>query len=184
MIKVKIFTLLRIYLGIDEIDIEADKIDIRTLLNRICEKIDNNLIIDKLIDKGDTIESVLSEEEKENVKSIFEKAINNTNATVSVESMSPDELPVIITLSEFMRRYKDMAKTGGGGMMMMGDMPDNLSVAVNGNHKLVKKITETKKDKDKEQLAKQACDLALLSQGLLTGEALTSFIERSAKMIS
>ncbi len=51
MIKVKIFTLLRIYLGIDEIDIEADKIDVRTLLNRICEKIDNNLILDKLIAK-------------------------------------------------------------------------------------------------------------------------------------
>ena len=75
---------------------------------------------DKLIDKDQKSESVLSAEEQEQVKSIFEKAINNKNMTLAVEAMSPDELPVVITMSEFMRRMKDMAKLGGGGYSFMG----------------------------------------------------------------
>ncbi len=142
-------------------------------------------ILDKLIDKDEKKESVLSDKEKENVKGIFEKAINNKNASVTVESLSPDEMPVVITLPEFMRRMKDMAKTGGGSpYMMMGDMPDTLSVTVNGNHKMIQQVLNAKEDADKEQLAKQAYDLALLGQNMLTGESLTNFIKRSVALAS
>lgn len=132
--------------------------------------------VDKLIDKDEKMDSVLSDEEKETAKGLFEKAINDKNSTVNVESLAADDMPVIVTMPEFMRRMKDMQKQGGGGMMMMGDMPDQYTVAVNANHPLIAKILKTENN---EALARQAYDLALLSQGLLEGAALTSFIKRS-----
>ncbi len=139
---------------------------------------------DKLIAKDEKTESVLSGEEQEQVKSVFEKAINNKNMTVTVESLATDELPVVITMSEFMRRMKDMAKMGGGGYAFMGSMPDNYSVAINGNHAIVQKIIKAETEEQKSLLAKQAFDLGLLSQNMLTGADLTSFIKRSVDLVS
>lgn len=139
--------------------------------------------IEKLIDKDEKVESVLSKDEQEKVKGIFEAAINNKNMTVAVESMSPDNLPVIITMSEFMRRMKDMAKTGGG-YGFFGTMPENYNVAVNANHTIVQKILKADSDEAKAKLAKQAYDLALLSQNMLTGADLTNFIKRSVELVS
>lgn len=138
--------------------------------------------VDKLIDKDEKIESVLSEKERDTLKETFEKAVNNKSMTITVESMSPDEMPVTITLPEFMRRMKDMAATGGGGYMMMGNMPDQYSVAVNANHPLMGKILKEENEEKKGQLAKQAIDLAKLSQNILTGADLTSFIQRSVAL--
>ena len=138
---------------------------------------------DKLIDKGEKIESVLSDSEKEQVKTVFEKAINNKNMNITVESLAPDELPVIITMSEFMRRMKDMAKMGGGGYAFMGSMPDQYAVAINGNHSIVQKILKAETDEQKATLAKQAFDLGLLSQNMLTGAHLTNFIKRSITLV-
>jgi molecular chaperone HtpG len=137
---------------------------------------------DKLIEKDQKSESVLSNEEQEQVKGLFEKAINNKNMTLAVEAMSPDELPVVITMSEFMRRMKDMAKLGGGGYGFMGTMPDNYNVAINGNHSIVQKILKAENEDLKITLAKQAYDLALLSQNMLTGADLTNFIKRSVAL--
>jgi molecular chaperone HtpG len=137
---------------------------------------------DKLIDKDQKSETVLSTEEQDQIKSLFEKAINNKNMTLAVEAMSPDDFPVIITMSEFMRRMKDMAKLGGGGYSFMGTMPDNYNVAINGNHSIVQKILKTEGDDQKVTLAKQAYDLALLSQNMLTGADLTNFIKRSVAL--
>jgi molecular chaperone HtpG len=140
---------------------------------------------DKLVDKDLKVESVLNTEEQEQVKGIFEKAINNKSMTIAVDALSPEELPVIITMSEFMRRMKDMAKNGGGGgYAFMGSMPDNYNVAVNGNHTIVQKILKAEGEDQKVKLAKQAYDLALLSQNLLTGADLTNFIKRSVELVS
>jgi molecular chaperone HtpG len=140
---------------------------------------------DKLIDKDEKMESVLSADEQEAVKTVFEKAINSKTMTVAVESLSPQDLPVVITMSEFMRRMKDMAKLGGGGgYAFMGNMPDNYNVAVNANHPIVQKILKAGSEEDKNRLAKQAYDLALLSQNMLTGADLTNFIRRSVDMVS
>lgn len=141
-------------------------------------------ILDKLIDKGETKESVLTDKEKEDVKAIFDGAINNKNASVSIESLSPDELPVVITLPEFMRRMKDMAKTGGGSPFMMGDMPEMLTVTVNANHKMVQNIINAEGEEEKKRLASQAYDLALLAQNMLKGANLTNFIKRSVELTS
>ncbi|MBX2899339.1 MAG: molecular chaperone HtpG [Cyclobacteriaceae bacterium] len=141
--------------------------------------------IDKLISKDEKVASVLSKEEEESVKKIFEGAINNTNMTLAIESLSPEDLPVTITMSEWMRRMKDMQKTGGGGGMysFMGAMPDSYNVAINGNHALIQKILKADTDEQKTRLAKQVYDLALLSQNLLTGADLTNFIKRSVELV-
>jgi molecular chaperone HtpG len=99
-----------------------------------------------------------------------------------LESLSPEELPVTVTMDEFMRRMKDMAAMGGG-MGFYGNMPDNYKVVVNGNHKLIARILEDENTDVQAQLAKQAFDLALLSQGLLTGAELTEFVNRSVSLI-
>ena len=138
--------------------------------------------IDKLIEKDEVKESVLSEEEKTALKEVYEKAINNTNMQVSIEPLSPNDAPVLITMPEFMRRMKDMQRTGGGGMMFMGNLPDTYNVSINANHAINNRILKAT-DERKEKIAKQAFDLALLSQNMLTGSALTAFVKRSVELI-
>jgi len=82
-----------------------------------------------------------------------------------------------------MRRMKDMDRTGGG-YGFMGNMPDNYNVAVNGNHALIQKILKSEDEEQKTRLAKQAYDLALLSQNMLSGPDLTNFIRRSVELVS
>jgi len=138
--------------------------------------------IDKLIPTESKTESILSQEEQDGVKGIFEKAINNTNMTLAVESLAPDDFPVTITMSEWMRRMKDMARTGGGNSFY-GAMPDHYNVAINGNHPLIQKILKAESEENKIRLAKQTYDLALLSQNMLSGTDLTNFIKRSIDLV-
>lgn len=141
-------------------------------------------VMDKLIAKEELIETVLSEEQVTQVKDIFTKAITRPGMEVTVESLPQDELPVTVTMDEWMRRMKDMAAMGGGGgMSFYGSLPDRYKVAVNGNHPLISRILESSDENQKEKLARQAFDLALLSQGMLTGEALTDFVSRSVALI-
>ncbi|MBL7863363.1 MAG: molecular chaperone HtpG [Cyclobacteriaceae bacterium] len=139
--------------------------------------------IDKLIVKDEKIDSVLSQADQDALKGIFESAIGNPSMTVSIDSHAPDHLPVTITMSEWARRMKDMARTGGGGGMysFMGSMPDQYTVSINSNHVMSQKILKAN-EADKPALAKQAYDLALLSQGMLTGSDLTNFIKRSVDL--
>ena len=136
----------------------------------------------KLIEKDVKVESVLSEEDQTKVKETFEKSIDNKSMMVTVEAMSPDAAPVSVTMPEFMRRMKEMSMNGGG-MAMMGAMPDNYNVTVNSNHKATSKILKARGE-NKEKLAKQAYDLAMLSQGLLKGEDLSNFINRSVDLLA
>ena len=139
-------------------------------------------VVDKLIDKNEPVSLVLTDDQKTKVKEIFEKAISNNSMQVEIDAMNPSELPVTVTMDEFMRRMKDMARMGGGGMSFYGSLPDKYKVAINGNHKLVDKILKADEGVQ-AQLAKQAYDLALLSQGMLTGAELTAFVSRSLEMI-
>ncbi|HEY8927955.1 MAG TPA: molecular chaperone HtpG [Mucilaginibacter sp.] len=139
-------------------------------------------VADKLIKKEDAPAHVLTEDEAKKVKEIFDKAINKVAYKVELESLSPDELPVTITMDEFMRRMKEMAAMGGG-MSFYGSMPDNYKVIVNGNHKLISRIAQEENEETQIALSKQVFDLALLSQGLLTGAELTEFVNRSVSLI-
>jgi molecular chaperone HtpG len=136
--------------------------------------------MDKLIDTGTEKESVLSEDESNKIKEIFEKTLNNNALNLQVEALPTDELPVVITVPEFMRRAQEMAKTSG--MMGLGEFPQALTVSINGNHSIIQKILKADTDAQKE-LVLQSYDLALLSQNMLSGANLTRFIERSVDMV-
>ncbi|GAA4788290.1 molecular chaperone HtpG [Olivibacter ginsenosidimutans] len=139
-------------------------------------------VLNKLIQKEDDKQLALSEEESGAIKTLFEKAIQKENMKVEVAALGEDEMPVTVTMDEFMRRMKDMAQQGGG-MGFYGALPDNYKVSVNGNHPLIKRILTSTDEAEKENLAKQAFDLALLSNGLLTGAELTQFVKRSVSLI-
>jgi molecular chaperone HtpG len=139
--------------------------------------------IDNLIKKDDEKISKLTDEEKEKLKTDFEKVIPKEKYTVQLEAMDSNAAPLIITQPEFMRRMKEMQQTGGGGMFGMGNMPEMYNLVVNTNHPLISDILNTKTEKKQERLIKQSLDLARLSQNLLKGEELTSFIKRSFEMI-
>ena len=98
-------------------------------------------VIDKLIQKEDSIKMSLTEAQQELLTPVFESQMpkdEKINYHISFEAMSPDEAPVVITQNEFMRRMKEMAAMGGGGMSQFyGQMPDNFTIAVNGNHPIV-----------------------------------------------
>jgi molecular chaperone HtpG len=138
-------------------------------------------VLDKLIEKEDAEKHCLNAEETDKLKAIFDKAINNTNMKVEVESQSAETMPVTITMEKWMRRIKDMSKLGGG-MNFYGTMPDTYKVAVNGNHKLISKILFAD-EAQQTVLAKQAFDLALQAQGMLKGADLTAFVERSVEVL-
>ena len=134
--------------------------------------------LDKLIEKEVTLESVLSTEDQDSVKKIFEEIAGSKSAHIQVEAMPVDELPVVITFPEFMRRMTDMQATSGQ-KSMFGDMPLMYTVSLNANHPLIGRILKTENEEDQKTLAKQVYDLALLSQGLLIGTDLTQFIQRT-----
>ncbi len=138
-------------------------------------------VIDKLIKKDEQLPSKLSEEEQNLIKPIFGEIAGEANYTVVFESLSETDMPVQITRPEFMRRMKDMSMLGG--MSYMGSLPDSYNLVVNSNHALISRLKETENEEDKKALAKQLFDLARLSQNLLKGEELTSFIKRSISII-
>ena len=138
--------------------------------------------LDKLIAKVDTTPSKLSEDNQNKLKSLIEDVVPQTTYTVQLEPMDSQAMPFMITQPEFMRRMKEMQQTGGGGMFG-GNMPEMYNLIVNVNHPLVNQILETKTKKKQDRLIKQSVDLARLSQNLLKGEELTSFINRSFELI-
>jgi len=139
--------------------------------------------IDKLIDKGDSNKSKLTDKEIEKLKKLFEDTVEKPKFTVQVENLSVKDDPIIITQSEFMRRMKEQQMVGGGGMQMFGDMPESFNLVVNSNHDIIHKIATEKTKKKKTDILNQVLDLALLSKGMLKGKELTDFIKRSVKLI-
>ena len=133
--------------------------------------------MDKLIQKGEEIPSVLSEADETSLKETIEGVLPKEQYSVQFESMSPTSSPFTITQSEFMRRMKEMSATGGGGMFGMNNVPEMYNLVVNGNHPLVSKVIGEKDADSQKVMLKEATDLAKLSQGLLKGEELTLFIK-------
>lgn len=137
--------------------------------------------IDTLIRKEEPI-SKLSEEEINKLKEAIEQNIPSKNYNIQMESLDSLSAPFIITQPEFMRRMKEMSATGGG-MFGVGNMPDMYNLVINCNSALAEKILKTTSEEDRQNLIKQAIDLALLSQGLLKGKNLTEFIKRNFEKI-
>lgn len=137
--------------------------------------------IEKLIQKDEKLPSKLSEKEQEKLKPVFENQIDTNKYLIQFESMSENEMPVIITQTEFMRRMKEQEALGGSGFY--GTLPEMYNVVINSNHKLIADLLSETNEENKKNKAKQLIDLALLSKGLLQGKELTGFIKRSVEMI-
>ncbi len=136
---------------------------------------------DKLIDKDEKRESVLSEAEQERVKTAFESQVG-VGASVTTEALSPEDQPVIITKPEFVRRMREMYMMQG---MEMGSMPDTYNVVVNTNHPIVSsKLLNAENEAEQGEVAKYLYNLALLNQGMLKGADLTAFITKSLNFLN
>jgi len=141
-------------------------------------------ITENLVDKAEKNDSVLSKDEAEKLKDLFHIEIPDLHVSVEIKGLAPDSLPVIATRPEFMRRMKDMAMTGGGGMgSFYGNLPEEVTLTVNGNHPVYQKILKAENKEQQEKQARNLADLALLSQGLLKGNELTNFINRSVDIM-
>lgn len=137
--------------------------------------------IDQLVEQDITQESVLTEEEQKKLQAIYEKATTDKSITWSATAMPMDELPVIITVPEFMKRMHNMSPMGRNG----SSQPLlQVHATINTNHPLARRILQAKKEDKQLKLAQQAHSLALLSQNMLNGSALTSFIQSSIAAIS
>jgi molecular chaperone HtpG len=141
-------------------------------------------VIDNLIETDESSTSALDEKQEETLKPIIEGAFPTGTYKVKFVAMSPTASPLTITRAEFMRRMKEQQAVGGGGFQMFGNMPDSYDVAVNSNHPMVQKILNETDEAEQAKLAKRAGNLARLSQGLLEGEELTSFITEGYSELS
>jgi len=137
--------------------------------------------VDKLIDKDEKSESVLSDDEVTKLKESFESAVNKDKFEVKTVVMSPNDDFITITRSEWERRMSEMG--GMGGMAMFGSMPERYSVSLNSNHALAKKVLETSDEAEQKSLMNNAMDLAKLAQNLLKGKELSDFIKRQEKSL-
>ena len=100
---------------------------------------------------------------------------------IQFESMDSKDAPIIITQPEFIRRMQEQQRMGGAGFY--GAFPDTYNLVINSNHEKILNVLETKTKKSQERKIKQLTDIALLSQGMLKGEALNAFIERSIDLV-
>jgi Molecular chaperone, HSP90 family len=140
-------------------------------------------ITDNLIDKKENLESVLTKDEEEKLKNLFNINMPGLNMSVEVKGLSADAPPVVATRPEFMRRMKDMAAVSGPMGSFYANMPDEVTLTVNGNHTIFQQVLQESDQAKQEKLIHNLADLALLSQGLLKGNNLTNFINRSVELM-
>lgn len=138
-------------------------------------------VIDKLIQKEGELPSKLSDDDIKKAKEIFELQVDKKSFHVVSENMSDSDMPILITQTEFMRRWKDMQNLSGQ-KSFMPEM-DSYNLVINTNHPLVDKIVHEEDEEKQKNITKQLVDLALLSQNILKGEDLTEFVKRSLSLI-
>ncbi|MFM8373282.1 MAG: molecular chaperone HtpG, partial [Bacteroidota bacterium] len=138
--------------------------------------------IDNLVQKDEKRTSVLSDKEQESVKNLFQEAAKgHTGASVQISALSPEEAPVLITRPEFMRRFREMqALQGMGGM---ADFPDSFNVVVNSNNPVIVNKLVKAEGAAAGEMTEYLLSLALLQQGMLKGEALTSFVRKTLEKV-
>lgn len=141
-------------------------------------------IADNLIDKKDSSESVLSKDEEEKLKTMFQQELaSSSHITVEIRGLNKDTSPVVATRPEFMRRMKDMAAVSGPAASFYASMPDEVTLTVNGNHAAIQLVLREADEDRQKKLVRNLADLALLSQGMLKGNDLTSFIKRNVELM-
>jgi molecular chaperone HtpG len=137
---------------------------------------------DNLVRKDEQRVSVLDQTSQDELKQLTESHVDKARFDVSLQALSADDAPVLVTRPEFMRRMKEMSAMGGG-MGFMGEMPEHYQLVVNSNHPLMRKVLDTTDAESRGMKLRQAIDLALLTQGLLKGEELSRFLKRSVSLL-
>jgi molecular chaperone HtpG len=137
--------------------------------------------LDQLIQKEGELPAKLTEDQQTTLKPLFESAVNAQKFKVEFKSMAETDAPIIITQPEFIRRMMEQQRTGGGGFF--GAFPETYNLVVNANHAKIEGLLQENNEEEKTSKVKQLTDLAMLSQGMLKGEELTNFIERSIDFI-
>jgi len=140
-------------------------------------------IADNLVDKQEDMDSALTKDEAASLKTLFETNTAGQHVTVEVKGLSPSAAPVVATRPEFMRRMKDMSAMSGAMGSFYANMPDEVTLTVNGNHPIYQTIIAESNKEKQEKFVHNLADLALLSQGLLKGNHLTAFINRSVELM-
>ena len=140
-------------------------------------------IADNLIDKQENTHVLLTDEQATQLKDDFKRLVSVAGTlNIECQGLSDGSAPVVITRSEMMRRMKDMAAMNPG-MSWYANMPDEINITINGNHPVYQQLLNDTNTEHRDEQVKQLADLALLSQGLLSGEALTAFVNRSVKLM-
>ena len=149
-------------------------------------------VIENLIVKEDKAAVNLTDEEKDSLRKTFEDILpkdDKTNYAVNIENVSADALPVFLTQNEWMRRMKEMS-AHQQGMSFYGNMPNSYNLVVNIAHPkvqaLLEQIKANKDDANHDELnnkVNQLLDIAFLASGLLKGEALAKFVNRSVELL-
>ncbi|MBQ9819388.1 MAG: molecular chaperone HtpG, partial [Bacteroidales bacterium] len=156
---------------------------------------------DNLIVKEERVKPELSERDRTDLGTMFKAVLPEGNEyLVQGDNLGENGVLVLLTQNEFMRRYREMSALGGG-MNFYGEMPSSYEVTVNLEHPVVASLVrdqraaageETDNAKRKEavetfakgsDILHQLVDLALLSNGMLKGKALSDFIARSQEVI-
>lgn len=150
--------------------------------------------IDNLILKEDSKEVKLTDKQKEELNEVFTSQlpkIDKTEFTIDYKALDEKSQPVQITQNEFMRRMKEMSAMQSG-MGIYGEMPNNYNLVLNIEHPFIKQLMTDVDGKDKDAIdvyagentkVRQLIDLALLSNGMLKGEALNNFVKRNIDSI-
>ena len=103
-------------------------------------------VVGKLIQKSDAPQVELNDEQRQALTSVFQAQlpkIEKSEFIVTLDALGEDAAPIIITQNEFMRRMKDMSRTGGNPMMAFyGEMPDSYSLVLNTTHPLMKAVLD------------------------------------------
>lgn len=142
-------------------------------------------IIDNLIPKKDKEKIALSEEEQTNLKKLFTDnlpSLDKVKFDIQLDALGENQMPIILTQNEFMRRMKDMSSLQAG-MSFYGEMPESFNMTVNTDNKLVKQVMSADATENNDQIIHQMIDLALLTNGMLKGESLVNFVKRSYDLI-
>ncbi|MFA5655330.1 MAG: molecular chaperone HtpG [Dysgonamonadaceae bacterium] len=146
--------------------------------------------IENIIVKEETTEVNLTDTQKEALNEVVKSQLpkmEKTEFTVDYKALGENSRPIQITQNEFSRRMKEMSSMQPG-MAFYGEMPDTYQVSLNIDHPIIAAMISETESKEKEDLTQyasenktlhQLIDLALLSNGMLRGEALSDFIKRN-----
>ncbi len=101
-------------------------------------------IIDNLILKDDKGKVDLDAQTRDELATVFESAVPSDLGvfTAQFEALGKEQLPVIITQSEYMRRMKDIGMLGGPHMSLYDNLPNNYNLVINTNHSLISKVID------------------------------------------